>query len=205
MSLDGSIPLKGIIVQCSSGKKIIASGTTDESGKISFSELKEKNVTIEAFDKQERLYQEGYKYVFNSERKDIEEELKLRWVANIETQKFIERNQTYNTEPPVTDCVEETFVKPSFPDGNPAMQKFIAENLIYPSGRENSHQGRVYVSFIVEKDGTITNIKVKKSVTPELDQEAKNLTYYMSKFTPGKCGDTIIRCKVNLPINFTLE
>jgi TonB family protein len=79
------------------------------------------------------------------------------------------------------------------------------DNLQYPDSAEKMGiEGKVYVLFNVEKDGTITNVKVGKSVDPDLDQEAVRLVKGMPKWEPGKMKGEPVRVSYLMPINFKL-
>lgn len=97
-------------------------------------------------------------------------------------------------------------VEAKFPGGAAELQKWIFANVEYP---EKSiileDQGSVYLSFVVETDGTITGVKVVKKATKELDREAKRVTKKMPKWTPGEVAGKRVRTRCNLPIVFTLE
>ena len=97
-------------------------------------------------------------------------------------------------------------VEASFPGGAAAMQKWIAENVQYPqTAIEMNEQGRVYLSFVVEPDGSITNIAVERGVSPDLDKEAKRLLRKMPKWSAGEAKGKKARTRCRLPINFTLN
>ena len=102
----------------------------------------------------------------------------------------------------VYDVVEQM---PSFVGGLAAWSRFVASNLQYPTkARANGIQGRVVTTFIVEKDGTISNAKVVRSVEPSIDQEALRIVKSMPKWTPGKQNGKPVRVKYNMPVVFRL-
>lgn len=95
---------------------------------------------------------------------------------------------------------------PSFPGGDAALMKYLAENIKYPvSAQKAKEQGRVVVQFIVEKDGAVTGVKTVRSVTPALDAEAVRVIKAMPKWTPGKQGGQPVRVKYNVPVSFRLQ
>ena len=103
----------------------------------------------------------------------------------------------------VFDVVEQM---PSFPGGNEALMKFLQENVKYPVvAQENGVQGRVVVSFVVEKDGSITDVKVVRSVDPSLDKEAARVVKSMPRWIPGKQNGAAVRVKYNVPVSFRLQ
>ena len=103
----------------------------------------------------------------------------------------------------VFDVVE---VMPSFPGGQGALMDYLRNNVKYPVvAQENGVQGRVVVSFVVEKDGSITDVKVVKSVDPSLDKEASRVVRSMPKWIPGKQNGSAVRVKYNVPVSFKLQ
>lgn len=103
----------------------------------------------------------------------------------------------------VFDVVEEM---PSFPGGNGALIAWLAENVKYPVvAQENGVSGRVIVSFVVERDGSITDVQVVRSVDPSLDKEAVRAVKSMPKWIPGKQNGQAVRVKYNVPVVFRLQ
>jgi tonB family C-terminal domain len=102
----------------------------------------------------------------------------------------------------VFDVVE---VMPQFPGGQIAMLKYIMENMKYPEqAMKEGIQGRVAVRFIVEKDGSISDVKPILSVHPLLNKEAVRVVKSMPKWTPGKQNGKPVRVRFNLPVMFKL-
>lgn len=96
--------------------------------------------------------------------------------------------------------------QPEFPGGTNAYLDYLKNNLVYPdSCRDNNVQGRVIVTFIVEKDGSISKPEIVKSVNRLFDAEALRLITNMPKWNPGKHKGEICRVKYTLPINFRLN
>lgn len=94
-------------------------------------------------------------------------------------------------------------VQPEFPGGSKELMKFIAEKLRYPSEcAEKGIEGRVTLSFIVEKDGSITNIEELRSPDPRLTAEAKRVLSIMPNWTPGKQDGKAVRVKYMIPVTF---
>ena len=103
----------------------------------------------------------------------------------------------------VYDAVDEM---PSFPGGLNGLMTFLAQNMVYPvTAQENGVQGRVIVSFVVETDGSITDVKVARSVDPFLDREAMRIVKAMPKWTPGKKDGKPVRVKYTVPVVFRLQ
>lgn len=92
-----------------------------------------------------------------------------------------------------------------YPGGSSAMKKFLAENIIYPNEEmERGVQGKVFVQFIVEKDGSITEIEVLKGVSKLLDKETIRVISTMPKWTPAIHKKEYVRSHVRMPISFIL-
>jgi len=92
---------------------------------------------------------------------------------------------------------------PSF-KGN--VNQWISQNLNYPAvAAENDIQGHVIVNFIVEKDGSVSNVQVTRSIDPALDREAVNLIKRMPKWNPGMNDGRPVRVKFTLPVTFKLQ
>ena len=95
--------------------------------------------------------------------------------------------------------------QPTFGAGEEARQKFLGENIKYPDlARENGIQGTVYVTFVVEPDGTISNVQVLKGIGAGCDEEAMRVVKLMPKWTPGKQRGKNVRVKINMPIKFVV-
>ena len=85
------------------------------------------------------------------------------------------------------------------------MMKFIQQNIKYPEmAVQMGDQGRVYVQFVVETDGAITQVKTVRGVTPELDREAERVVKAMPKWSPGKQRGRPVRVRYTVPIYFRL-
>ena len=106
-------------------------------------------------------------------------------------------------ETKVFDVVEEM---PQFPGGQAALLEYLAKNIKYPVvAEENGVQGRVIVTFVVERDGSITDVRVVKSVDPSLDKEAARVVKSMPKWQPGKQNGSAVRVKYTVPVQFRLQ
>lgn len=96
--------------------------------------------------------------------------------------------------------------QPAFPGGMEKLMQWLSKNLKYPaSAQENGTQGRVIVQFVVNKDGSIVEPKVVKSVDPALDKEAIRVVSNMPKWTPGKQRGKPVRVRFTLPVTFRLQ
>ena len=112
--------------------------------------------------------------------------------------------------PEVVEVEEEIIdfpdVEAGFPGGAAAMQQWIVDNVQYPqTAIEMNEQGRVYLSFVVESNGSIGGIKIERGVSIDLDREAKRLLRRMPKWVAGEAKGRKVRTRCRLPINFTLN
>ena len=125
--------------------------------------------------------------------------------ANV--QKKVVKTTKVTKKTSATDKVYEVCEQmPIFPGGDAALMKYLSENVKYPAlAIKAQEQGRVVVSFTVEKDGAISDVKVARSVTPSLDAEAVRVVKAMPKWTPGKQGGQLVRVRYNVPVSFKLN
>lgn len=120
----------------------------------------------------------------------------------------MKRKEAYNTDKSkgdndIWDIPEQM---PSFPEGVNAMKTFINTNKKYPEeAKEKGIEGRVTLSFIVEKDGSLSNVKVKWSPNPLLDNEAVRIIKSMLKWNPGMNKGQAVRAQYFIPIEFRLD
>ena len=116
--------------------------------------------------------------------------------------------------PPPVEVVEEVVapivdfpdVEAGFPGGPAAMMKWINDNVKYPqTSIEMNEQGRVFLSFVVETNGSISNVKIERGISIDLDKEAKRVIKKMPKWVPGESAGRAVRARCRLPINFQLQ
>ena len=114
--------------------------------------------------------------------------------------------QTKDTSTVYTRLTDLNEIPPSFPGGDWKLEKFINKNLKYPQKAWDSNvQGRVVVSFIIEKDGSLTEIKVVRSLSSDTDEEALRIINKSPKWIPGKQAGQPVRVLFTLPILFSLK
>jgi len=112
-------------------------------------------------------------------------------------------NETVVEESMTIRFVEEP---PEYPDGEEACMKFVQDNIKYPKkAAKKGVQGIVWVYFIVEEDGNITDVEIAKSVHKLLDKEAMRVTKLMPKWNPRLEGGLPIRGSFNMPVPFKLK
>ena len=106
------------------------------------------------------------------------------------------------TNQKVFDTVEQM---PEYPGGMQAMIEFLQTNMKYPEdAAKQKVEGRVMVQFVVETDGSVSDVHVAKQVFPSLDAEAIRVVQAMPKWMPGKDKGKVVRVKYNLPIVFRM-
>ncbi len=96
--------------------------------------------------------------------------------------------------------------QPGFPGGDEARMRFLQENLRYPTmAREAGIQGTVFVTFVVERDGSVTDVRVLRGIGGGLDEEAVRVVRMMPKWNPGRQRGQAVRVQFNMPIRFVLN
>ena len=122
-------------------------------------------------------------------------------LTTVLAQKTVVSQKDQKEEP--FDVVEDM---PAFPGGMEAMIQFISSNIKYPAdAKKQKVDGRVLVNFVVEKDGSITEVKVIKPAFPSLDAEAVRVVKAMPKWKPGYQKGQAVRVQFTMPINFSLK
>ena len=117
--------------------------------------------------------------------------------------------------PPATKVIEtpaeqpiQVFVQemPVFPGGEAEMYKYLAANLKYPpEAREIGIQGKVYIEFVIEADGSVSHVTVKRGIGSGCDEEAARVVASMLKWSPGKQNGQAVRVLLTLPVKFILN
>lgn len=142
-----------------------------------------------------------------AEKKDLvvceEEELPIGMVGAVDPVPIPNPGYLAPDTTKVYDVVEQM---PSFPGGDKKLMEYLAANIRYPKElAETCIQGRVIVSFLVEKDGSISDVKVLKSLDPLLDKEAVRVVSGMPKWIPGRQNGVAVRVRYIIPVNFRLQ
>lgn len=107
---------------------------------------------------------------------------------------------------PPAQIIDFPDVEAAFPGGAGAMTSFIVNNIQYPeTAIDMDEQGKVYLSFVVGADGKISQVKVERGVSKDLDREAKRIVRAMPKWEPGEVGGKKVPTRCRLPIVFTLH
>ena len=136
-------------------------------------------------------------------------------VEDIEINAEVEQNEVLE-EYVAPEVVEEEVVEqeifkiveemPAFPGGEAKLMEYVAKNVKYPQiARETGVQGRVYVNFVVEPDGSVSNVSVLRGIGGGCDEEAMRVVKSMPKWKPGKQRGKAVRVSYMLPVNFKLQ
>ena len=136
-------------------------------------------------------------------------------VEDIEINADVDQNEVieeYVAPEVVEEEIEEAEIftvveeMPEFPGGMAKLADYLAKNIKYPQlARESGIQGRVFINFVVENDGSVTNVKVMRSLGGGCDEEAVRVVKSMPKWKPGKQRGKPVRVSYNLPVNFKLQ
>lgn len=144
----------------------------------------------------------------------VEEKVDTRMEIKTEDDQTQRQTEVYIPPPPPKpkqeEVTEEIFVvveeQPEFPGGQAAMMKFLSDNIRYPViAQENGIQGRVICNFVVERDGSITDVQVVRGQDPSLDREAIRVIQQMPRWKPGKQRGSAVRVRFTLPVVFRLQ
>ena len=142
---------------------------------------------------------------------DVEVEDEIDINAEVDQDEVIEEYEFTPPEIEEEEIVEAEIFKvveemPEFPGGAAKMMEYIQKNIKYPMmARESDIQGRVFVNFVVEPNGTITNVTVMRGIGGGCDEEALRVVNSMPKWKPGKQRGKPVRVKYTLPVNFRLQ
>ncbi|MFB6344040.1 energy transducer TonB [Saccharicrinis sp. FJH62] len=146
-----------------------------------------------------------------SENETIAYETRLTFLKNLKDSTFIDTFEIVNRKINGVNSISDTIyfkinTMPLFPGGEIELMNFLAKNIIFPpNARDESIEGKVYIGFIVNKDGSISDVKIEKSLTKELDKICINAVTKMPDWIPGIKYGRPQNVYVLLPINITLE
>ena len=142
---------------------------------------------------------------------DVEVEDEIDINAEVDQDEVIEEYEFTPPEIEEEEIVEAEIFKvveemPEFPGGAAKMMEYIQKNIKYPMmARESDIQGRVFVNFVVEPNGTITNVTVMRGIGGGCDEEALRVVQSMPNWKPGKQRGSAVRCSFTVPIIFKLQ
>ncbi|GAB5416633.1 MAG: hypothetical protein Crog4KO_21210 [Crocinitomicaceae bacterium] len=187
---------------------------TDVSGRIYLKEISEERLTIEISHAAYR-HEIRHEYFKARQRKDCSFNYRLqpgRELLNQHLKPIIDKEiaklQSIDSAqylPCDQDSTPER-LNAQFPGGMKMFRHYISSNLIYPEESiDMEEQGKVYLSFIIEKDGSISNIKVERGVSTPLDREAKRLIQEMPDWIPSYCNGRPEATRLRIPLIFKLN
>ena len=137
------------------------------------------------------------------EVEDIEINAEVDQTEVIEEYVPVEVEEEDVQEQEIFQIVEEM---PAYPGGDQKLMEYVAKNIKYPQiARETGIQGRVFVGFVVEPDGSVSNVKVLRGIGGGCDEEAMRVVKSMPKWKPGKQRGKAVRVSYMLPVNFKLQ
>lgn len=137
------------------------------------------------------------------EVEDIEINAEVDQQEVIEEYVPVEVEEEEVVEQEIFQIVEEM---PAYPGGDAKLMEYVAKNIKYPQiARETGIQGRVFVGFVVEPDGSVSNVKVLRGIGGGCDEEAMRVVKSMPKWKPGKQRGKAVRVSYMLPVNFKLQ
>ena len=137
------------------------------------------------------------------EVEDIEINAEVDQQEVIEEYVPVEVEEEEVQEQEIFQIVEEM---PAYPGGDQKLMEYVAKNIKYPQiARETGIQGRVFVGFVVEPDGSVSNVKVLRGIGGGCDEEAMRVVKSMPKWKPGKQRGKAVRVSYMLPVNFKLQ
>lgn len=183
---------------------------TDETGKAIFKGLKAKEIHFTLTDPS-GLHRKHSFTIYRKKANSVSTKIELRLCAEKEKE-LIQSKKKLNSLSKADsleldkDCDSTKLIIAEYPGGYKEMITFIVKNLEYPAKAiEDEVMGKVFLRFIIEKDGSISNIEVLRGVSPELDEEAIRILAYMPRWKPTMCEDTPLRSIYQLPFNFFME
>ncbi len=123
--------------------------------------------------------------------------------TKVEVTQIVQKVEEEKEEEKIFVVVENM---PEFPGGELALRKYIASAIKYPTiAQENGIQGKVFVNFVVDRDGSISNAKIARGVDPSLDKEALRVVNTLPKWKPGMQRGKPVRVSYTVPISFQLQ
>ena len=170
--------------------------------KISKMESEQKRLELQ----RDRLYNQNQDYRRRIAKLLREQELQKNYSIEREGYRIGDDDVAVPPAPKVEKIFSVVEQMPQFPGGDSKMFTYISRNLKYPTDAKNNNiKGRIFIEFVVEKDGSITNTKVLRGIGESFDQEALRVVKSMPNWKPGEQRGEPVRVKVLLPIYFALR
>ena len=120
-------------------------------------------------------------------------------ISIVFTQNIFAQSENTVTKTDVVIDAKELEIKPDFPGGISKFYQFVGQNFNVPEKGESS--GKIFLTFIVETDGSLSNINVVRGINPEMNKEAVRVMKLSPKWNPGKIGEETVRAKYSIPIS----
>ena len=200
-SLATYTPLSGMLVTAVNKEEKVMMGQTDSNGELVITALKEKSVQFIITDPS-KTHREHTVFIFNPKKVDQLNELGLRLNEEKEAAFFKALDERY---PAQIDKDSVDYISASPVGGVAKFYEFIVMNLEFPDECiEKNIQGKVFLTFLVQKDGTITHVVVDKGVYPSLDAEATRVLRYAPKWNPATSNGKPVVSKMKVPVVFAL-
>lgn len=209
--------MAGIIILDDVDKELVEIGRTNDQGEFLYTGLKDKYFSCKVNDPN-GTYQSDYFSKSNSDKQDITVQIYMDWTGEIARQKFAERDANYpldnglvihqagNSLAAEQEFKSESIVEAKYGNSEGDIWKYMSSKINFPQECiEKNIQGKVYVSFIVETDGTVTHVEVEKGVHPLLDREAIRIIRYMREWKAGTVDGEPVRTRVKMPVSFVLN
>lgn len=192
---------------------------TDDKGNALFEAVERKQSILLSISSELPIYLSKQTTIFLKERLEIQDFI-LNWntthwdsvLSSLHSEEILARQTLIDSTDysSYVDCDDNSgthqFIDAAFPGGVTFMQYYISASVVYPEiSVEMEEQGKVYLSFIIETDGQISEVAVQKGISRDLDREAKRCVSEMPRWVPGYCNGTPVRTRAFLPVVFRLE
>ncbi|MFN5786656.1 MAG: energy transducer TonB, partial [Flavobacteriia bacterium] len=209
--------LKGMVVRGVFEDGGELKGSTDENGNVVFQDLKAKEINFDITDPT-NIHRAVQFFSYNSKKEDQVKYMSMRFTGVKEAELILSKKKSKDIDTSSitelmmkgllenSDCDSAEYTSAEYPGGMREMMKFLINNLEYPQKAiEQGTMGKVYTRFIVEKNGSISNIEIVRGVSPEIDDEAIRILAYMPHWNPANCNNEPVRAMMMLPLNFYME
>ena len=178
-------------------KEVLPSGNLDKIERFATCEALSATYRAKAKEEWNRLFKLRYEDNLNSWPQEKRKEYAYKSIINVENCEMVSSNNKVYTS------VEQM---PQFPGGDAALMRYIASHMQYPAmAQEHGIQGKCIVQFVVTKTGSVGEVKVVRSLSPDCDNEAKRVVRSLPKFTPGKENGQSVNVWYTLPVTFKLQ
>lgn len=198
-------PLEGMIVRLTKKDGTKLEANTDQLGQVLFTELREKDYVVMVNDPG-GSYRETKVNYYNPKRENDSNEVSMRYSQEKETALILSKTKQFTPESTGSkiDCDTSNQTSAEFPGGNKEFMIYIMNNMVFPEDVVKNG-GKVYIQFVIEKDGNITNIQIVRGVNPSIDAEAIRLIAYMPNWIPASCNGEPVKARARIPLSFIVH